>query len=105
MLVNIADNSSHLTGLSAQQCLERCGIVVDKMLLPYDDNPNGPSGIRLGTPIITKNGMGTAEIDLIAELVDTVLSNLKSSGHAIDQSVADHVRGQAKDLANEFPLR
>ena len=75
------------------------------MLLPYDDNPNGPSGIRLGTPIITKNGMGAAEIDLISELVDTVLSNLKSSGHAIDQSVADHVRGQAKDLANEFPLR
>jgi len=105
MLVNIADNPSHLTGLSAQQCLEQCGIVVDKMLLPYDDNPNGPSGIRLGTPIITKNGMGTAEIDLISELVDTVLSNLKSSGHAIDQSVADHVRSQAKDLANEFPLR
>ena len=51
------------------------------MLLPYDENPNGPSGIRLGTPIITKNGMGAAEIDLIAELVDTVLSNLKPSGH------------------------
>ena len=105
MLVNVADNSSHLTGLSAQQCLERCGIVVDKMLLPYDDNPNGPSGIRLGTPIITKNGMGTTEIDLIAELVDTVLTNLKPPSHTIDQSVADHVRGQAKDLANEFPLR
>jgi glycine hydroxymethyltransferase len=105
MLVNITNNSSHLTGLSAQQCLEQCGIVVDKMLLPYDNNPHGVSGIRLGTPIITKNGMGTAEIDRIAELVDTVLSNLKSSGHTIDQSVADRVRKQARELAAEFPIR
>ena len=100
-----ADNSSRLTGLSAQQCLEQCGIVVDKMLLPYNDNSNGPSGIRLGTPIITKNGMGTAEIDEIAQLVDTVLSNLKSSGKTIDRSIADRVRGQARELANEFPIR
>lgn len=105
MLVNIAESSKGLTGLIAQQCLEQCGIVVDKMLLPYDDNPNGPSGIRLGTPIITKNGMGTAEIDEIAELVDTVLSNLKSSGKTIDRSIADRVRGQARELAAEFPIR
>jgi len=105
MLVNVADKSQNLTGLAAQQCLEQCGIVVDKMLLPYDDNPNGPSGIRLGTPIITKNGMGAAEIDLISELVDTVLSNLKSSGQTIDQSVANRVKEQARELANEFPLR
>jgi glycine hydroxymethyltransferase len=105
MLVNVSDKSQNLTGFAAQQCLEQCGIVVDKMLLPYDDNPDGPSGIRLGTPIITKNGMGTAEIDLIAELVDTVLTNLKPSSPAIDRSIADRIRGQAKDLANKFPLR
>ena len=73
------------------------------MLLPYDNNPNGVSGIRLGTPIITKNGMGTAEIDEIAELVDMVLSNLKSSSRAIDQSVADRVRKQATALSHKFP--
>jgi glycine hydroxymethyltransferase len=105
MLINIADGSHNLTGLVAQQCLEQCGIVVDKMLLPYDNNPNGPSGIRIGTPIITKNGMGTAEIDEIAELVDTVLSNLKSSDRAIDQSVADRARKQATELSRKFPVQ
>ena len=55
--------------------------------------------------IITKNGMGAAEIDLISELVDTVLSNLKSSGQAIDQSIAERVRGQTRELAAEFPIR
>jgi glycine hydroxymethyltransferase len=105
MLVNIADKTQNLTGFAAQQCLEHCGIVVDKMLLPYDNNPSGVSGIRLGTPIITKNGMGPAEIDEIAELVDTVLSNLQSSGRIFDPSIADHVREQAKALAAEFPIR
>ena len=105
MLLNLADNKLRLTGFVAQQCLEQCGIVVDKMMLPYDDNPNCVSGIRLGTPIITKNGMGTAEIDEIAELVDMVLSNLKSSGRTIDQSVVDRVRGRAGELAAEFPIR
>ena len=46
MLVNVADKSQDLTGLVAQQCLKQCGIVVDKILLPYDNNPNGVSGIR-----------------------------------------------------------
>jgi glycine hydroxymethyltransferase len=105
MLLNVSAKSQNLTGLAAQQCLEQCGIVVDKMLLPYDDNPNGVSGIRLGTPIITKNGMGAAEIDLISELVDTVLVNLKATAQAIDRSIADHVKEQAKALVAEFPIR
>jgi glycine hydroxymethyltransferase len=105
MLVNVTDGVSQVTGLVAQQCLEQCGIVVDKILLPYDENPNGPSGIRLGTPIITKNGMGAVEIDEIAELVDTVLSNLKSSGQKIDSSVASRVREQAQAIAVKFPVR
>jgi hypothetical protein len=33
-----------------------------------------------------------------------VLSNLKSSGQTIDQSVANRVREQAKALAAEFPI-
>jgi glycine hydroxymethyltransferase len=105
MLVNVTESSKGLTGIAAQQCLEQCGIVVDKMLLPYDENPNGPSGIRLGTPIITKNGMGAAEIDEIAELVDTVLSNLKSAGRTIETSVASRVREQTQALAVRFPIR
>ncbi len=101
MLVNIATGSNGLNGTKVQKTLEDCGIVVDKMHLPYDENHNGPGGIRLGTPIITRNGMGPDEIDLIAELIDTVLSN--SKGKLLDSSIANRIREQTKELAAEFP--
>jgi glycine hydroxymethyltransferase len=108
MLLNVAYGSQPLTGLSVQKCLEHCGIVVDKMPLPYDCNPSGMSGIRLGTPIVTKNGMGAAEMNQITEMLDTVLKNIQpSEGHryAIDESLAASVKRQASALAHKFPIR
>ena len=106
MLVNIAKVSQGLTGFAAQKCLEQCGIVVDRMLLPYD-TPGMAGGLRLGTPIVTKNGMGKHEMDEVAELVDTVLKNIEISGQtaSIATKVAKKIRGQAKDLARRFPLQ
>ena len=98
MLVNAASISNGLTGAAAQQQLEHCGIVVDRMLLPYDDKPGVTSGLRIGTPIVTKNGFGLAEIDTVSQLIDTILQN------GNNKSVADSVRDQAKSLARKFPL-
>jgi glycine hydroxymethyltransferase len=97
MLVNVADISKCLTGTAIQQLLEQCGIVVDKMLLPYDA-PGEINGLRMGTPIVTKNGFGPAEIDTVSGLIDTVLQK----GNV--QSIADNVREQAKTLARKFLL-
>jgi glycine hydroxymethyltransferase len=116
MLVNIAGSTSspqaskshNLTGLVAQQCLEQCGIVVDKLLLPYDNNLNGVSGIRLGTPIITKNGLGVSEMDQIAGMVDTVLKKVKPISecqYTIDNKLAEDIRQQAMAMSCRFPLR
>jgi glycine hydroxymethyltransferase len=107
MLLNVAAGSKPVTGLAAQKTLEQCGIVVDKMSLPYD-NEGAISGIRLGTPIVTKNGMGTAEMDTVSELVDEVLTNIKMSGQnasTINPKVAQSILARAKDLAAEFPLQ
>lgn len=106
MLVNVADISEHLTGFVAQKCLEDCGIVVDRMLLPYDDRPGVTSGIRLGTPIVTRNGMGAAEMDQIASMMDTVLKKVRPVGqsqYAIDNSLAADIKSEAAVLARKFP--
>ncbi|GAI81561.1 unnamed protein product, partial [marine sediment metagenome] len=59
VLISTENSREALTGAIAQRCLEDCGIVVDAMKLPYDKRPAlSTSGIRLGTPIVTKNGMG-----------------------------------------------
>jgi glycine hydroxymethyltransferase len=111
MLVNVssprADASHHLTGFVAQKCLEDCGIVVDRMRLPYDDKPDVASGIRLGTPIVTKNGMGTAEMDQISAMFDSILRRVQMTGdsdYSIPESFRKQIAAQARDLASKFPL-
>ncbi|MFH1371292.1 MAG: serine hydroxymethyltransferase [Planctomycetota bacterium] len=105
MLVNVSCLSKGLTGMSAQKCLEDCGIVVDRMLLPYDDKPGVTSGIRIGTPIVTKNGMGAAEMDRIAEMADAVLKKVRpisESKYTIDDPFAADIKNEATILARKF---
>jgi glycine hydroxymethyltransferase len=107
MLVNVSDISEQLTGFVAQRCLEDCGIVVDRMLLPYDDKPGVTSGIRLGTPIVTKNGMGVAEMDQIAEMVDDVLQGVETNSRMecrINERLKGEVGNTVVELCWRFPM-
>src|SRR5574340_975560 len=55
-----------LTGKQAESALGRCGITVNKNMIPYDGRkPIDPSGIRIGTPALTTRGMGTDEMRTI----------------------------------------
>jgi glycine hydroxymethyltransferase len=108
ILVNVANARPGLTGFVAQRCLESCGIVVDKLLLPYDQkDPSVTSGIRLGTPIVTKNGMGPDHMGQISTMLDMVLQRVQVTGdsdYIIPESLRGQIAAQAKDLASRFPL-
>lgn len=71
----LVDVSGHgLTGRQAEAALLDSGIVTNRNSVPGD--PNGAwytSGVRIGTPALTTRGLGTAEMDGIAGLIDTVL--------------------------------
>jgi glycine hydroxymethyltransferase len=109
VLINVASYREALTGTVAQKSLEDCSIIVDAMKLPYDKKPASiTSGIRLGTPIVTKNGMGVNEIDDISELVNSVLKEVKvksDSEYEIDKDLRDEVRGKVRQLCGRFPMR
>ena len=60
--------------------------------------PAETGGIRLGTPAVTTRGMGPEEMDLIAELIDRVLSSPD------DRRVRKYVREQTLDLCDTFPI-
>jgi len=109
VLVNTESFKETLTGAVAQRCLEDCNIVVDTVRLPYDKEPaSSTSGIRLGTPIVTKNGMGDNEMDRISELIDTVLRKVKiisDREYEIDESLRNDVRDKVKQLCGRFPIR
>ncbi len=108
VLVNVAKLREGLTGPTAQKCLEECGIVVDMIHLPYEKRPSVADGIRLGTPIVTKNGMGPKEMDGISALIDAVLKEIEivsDSEYRIAESLREQTQAKVKDLCSRFRMR
>ncbi len=108
-LVNVANFREGMTGFIAQKCLEDCGIIVNMNRLPYDTKSMAvASGVRVGTPIVTKNGMGAAEMQCISELIDAVLKGVRvvtNSEYRIDESLSSEIRNKVKQLCGRFPMR
>jgi glycine hydroxymethyltransferase len=98
-----------LTGRQAEQALLDSGIVTNRNAIPND--PNGAwytSGIRIGTPALTTRGLGTAEMDQIADLMHTVLTQTKPGASKakfdLDPALSDRIAKQATELLADFPL-
>ena len=108
ILLDVTQFRRGLTGVVAQRCLEACGIIVNMNRLPYDRKGQSvTSGIRLGTPIVTHSGMRIAHMAEIADLLHSVLTQVKpvsdTSFHLDDrfiQTTRDAVRG----LCRRFPI-
>ena len=87
-----------LTGKEAQEKLDKCGITVNKNLIPFDTkSPVLTSGIRIGTPAVTTRGMQEKEMRLIAGFID---QGLKAS---LDGEFK-RIKKEVKALTSEFPL-
>jgi glycine hydroxymethyltransferase len=108
ILINIANLREGMTGAIAQECLEDCGIIINKNRLPYDTRSAAvASGARLGTPIVTRNGMGPEQMDIIAGLFDTVLREVKlisEREYDIEDSLKEDTRRKIMELCHEFPM-
>mgnify|MGYP001604489214 CR=1 FL=1 len=88
-----------VTGKEAEEVLDRAGITVNKNAIPFDpQKPFVASGIRIGTPAVTTRGMGTAEMDLIADLISETIERRS------DAAFVGAVRGKVRDLCRRFPL-
>jgi glycine hydroxymethyltransferase len=109
VLVNVANFREGLTGVIAQKCLEDCGIIVNMNRLPYDTKSMAvASGLRLGTPIVTKNGMGAEQMHSISGMVDEVLKGVKietNSQYRIDEPLRSEIRDRVKQLCSRYPMR
>jgi glycine cleavage system T protein len=65
-----------LKGEIAARILDLCGVVVNKNTIPGDATAADASGIRLGTPWISQRGMGSEELESLAEIISEVLFNI-----------------------------
>ncbi|MHC4531264.1 MAG: serine hydroxymethyltransferase [Planctomycetota bacterium] len=108
ILVNMAAFKEGMTGVWVQKGLEQCGIVVDAVEIPYQESGQAAGGVRLGTPIVTKNGMDVKEMEQIAELIDAVLRGttvISDGEYKIEESFGKQMREKVKGLCENFPLR
>ncbi|HUW64772.1 MAG TPA: serine hydroxymethyltransferase [Spirochaetia bacterium] len=97
MLVDL--HNKNITGRDAELALDRVGITVNKNAIPFDDKPpTVTSGIRLGTPAVTTRGMDEADMQVIAEIIDLVLTGG-------DQRAGIKRAGQlVKGLCERYPV-
>jgi glycine hydroxymethyltransferase len=87
------------SGGQAEKALERCGITVNKNMIPFDQRkPMDPSGIRVGTPALTTRGMGGSEMRAIGGWILEVLRTPD------DAALASRIRGQVTELCRQFPV-
>ena len=97
MLVDVT--VAGLGGKQAEAALDRCGITINKNMIPFDQRkPMDPSVIRIGTPALTTRGMGTAEMKAIGAWI---LQVLKAPD---DEALQRRIRGEVNNLCKQFPV-
>ena len=89
------------TGVTGKVADERCGaagIVMNKNSIPYDpEKPGITSGIRVGSPATTTQGMGVAEMQQIATLISRAIKTDDASAHAA-------IKTEVHALTARFPI-
>ncbi len=96
MLVDL--RPKQVTGKEAQELLDKAQITVNKNTIPGDPQKAFvTSGIRLGTPAVTTRGLREPEMEMIADLIDTVLTKK-------DDATIARVKTSVRALADRFPL-
>ncbi len=77
--------------------LEKAGIVVNANTIPFDPStPFKPSGLRLGTPILTTRGMKEQEMQEIGKYMGDIIKNHK------DEDLIKKTKSKVLDLCNRF---
>jgi glycine hydroxymethyltransferase len=97
MLVDLRSFDPDLSGKKARLALDRAGISLNENTVP--DDPRPPyitSGLRIGTPAVTTQGMGPAEMGTIADLIHRVLVGRE------DDSELAAVRDEVVALCSKF---
>jgi len=97
MLIDL--RNKEVSGKAAEEALDSIGITCNKNSVPNDDkSPLVTSGIRLGTPALTTRGMKEAEMEIIADLINRVVTNHK------DEKVKKEVSREVSELTSKFKL-
>jgi glycine hydroxymethyltransferase len=97
MLVDLRSFDADLSGKKARLSLDRAGISLNENTVP--DDPRPPyitSGLRIGTPAVTTQGMRAPEMAQVASLIHQVLT------HREDEGAIAAIRDEVLALCSKF---
>ncbi|AIN46890.1 serine hydroxymethyltransferase [Candidatus Palibaumannia cicadellinicola] len=96
-LLNLVDKN--ITGKEADLALGRANITVNKNSVPND--PKSPfitSGIRIGTPAVTRRGLNETDVHNLASWICDVLENINN------ESVIQSTKKKVLDICARYPV-
>ncbi|MFM8827179.1 MAG: serine hydroxymethyltransferase [Actinomycetota bacterium] len=99
MVVDLRTFDAECTGKEAQAVLDDAGITLNKNTVP--DDPRSPfvtSGVRIGTPAVTTQGMKEPEMAEIASLIAEALRSRS------DKAAVAAVKTKVAALCGRFPV-
>ena len=96
-LVNLVKNN--ITGKVLDAALGQANITVNKNSVPNDpQSPFLTSGIRIGTPAVTRRGFKEDEMDLIASWIKNIIHDVEN------EKLIDQTKNEVTDLCGQFPV-
>ena len=88
-----------ITGKDADAALGAANVTVNKNSVPNDPrSPFVTSGLRIGSPAITRRGFKEEQAKQVATWICDVLDNMG------DDSVIDRVKSEVVALCEQFPV-
>ena len=96
-LVNLIKND--VTGKSLEAALGEAFITVNKNSVPNDPkSPFVTSGIRVGTPAVTRRGFKEKEVTQISDWISQIIKNIE------DQNLIAEIKEEVKSLCSNYPV-
>mgnify|MGYP001348204863 CR=1 FL=1 len=96
-LVNLIKND--VTGKELEAALGEAFITVNKNSVPNDPkSPFVTSGIRVGTPAVTRRGFKEKEVSKVADWITQIINNLD------DKNLISEIKDEVKNLCSNFPV-
>ncbi|HLS46608.1 MAG TPA: serine hydroxymethyltransferase [Ornithinicoccus sp.] len=90
-----------VTGVDAEARCDAAGIVLNKNAIPFDpEKPNIASGIRVGSPSVTTQGMGTEQMDQVADLIHRAVTTTDGDP---EHAGAGAIRAEVTELLASYP--
>lgn len=97
MLIDL--RNKNISGKEAENALVKADITVNKNMVPFDDkSPFVTSGIRVGTAAVTTRGLKEADMEIVVDLLDQVITRPGN------ETVTSEVSEKVKLMMGDRPL-